>query len=167
MSREFWQSANHAASRTAKLIARRPEVTSSEVVIVRGMFNSFILPFSLDENGRPAGRWRVLSQTGHVLALRRDARTIDLIVPIDKCLYPKGVANLFRADSSPIAVGSTFRIPDARVTVLEVGPLGPRSARFEFDSPLESGGRVWLNDAFEGLEDAPLPPKGFGKPYDP
>ena len=167
MSREFWQSATHAADRTAKLIARRPEVASSEVVIVRGMFNSFILPFSLDERGRPAGRWRVLTQTGHVLALRRDSRTIDLIVPLDKCLYPKGVANLFRADSSPIPAGATFRIPDARVTVLEVGPLGPRSARFEFDGDLESDERVWLNDAFEGLEDAPLPPRGFGKPYDP
>jgi hypothetical protein len=167
MAREFWQSATHAASRTAKLIARRPEVASSEVVIVRGMFNSFILPFSLDETGRPAGRWRVLSQTGHVLALRRDARTLDLIAPADKCLYPKGVANLFRADSSPIPVGATFRLPDARVTVLEVGPLGPRSARFEFDHDLEADGRVWLNDAIEGLEDAPLPPRGFGKPYDP
>ncbi len=166
MAREFWQSATHAASRTSSLIARRPDVESSEVVIVRGMFNSFILPFSLDERGRPAGRWRVLTQTGHVLALRRDARTIDLVVPFDKCLYPKGVANLFRADSSPIPVGASFRIPDARVTVLEVGPLGPRAARFEFDGDLEDD-RVWLNDAIGGLEDAPLPPKGFGKPYDP
>ncbi|HEX3346149.1 MAG TPA: hypothetical protein VHS09_16310, partial [Polyangiaceae bacterium] len=167
MAREFWQSATHAASRTAKLIERHPEVATSEVVIVRGMFNSFILPFSLDERGHPAGRWRVLSQTGHVLALRRDARTLDLVVPFDKCLYPKGVANLFRADSSPIPVGASFRIPDARVTVLEVGPLGPRAARFEFDRPLEADGRLWINDAIGGLEDAPLPPKGFGKPYDP
>jgi len=36
MAREFWQSATHAASRTSRLIARRPDVESSEVVIVRG-----------------------------------------------------------------------------------------------------------------------------------
>jgi hypothetical protein len=167
MSREFLESATHAASRTAKLGARRPEIATSEVVVVRGMFNSFILPFSLDERGRAAGGWRVLSQTGHVLALRRDARTFDLVVPRDKCLYPNGVANLFRADSSKIPAGATFRIPDARVTVLEVGPKGPRSARFEFDDDLESGDRVWLNDDVEGLEDAHLPPPGFGTPFDP
>jgi hypothetical protein len=167
MSSEFRESATHAASRTAKLIARRPEVMTSEVLIVRGMFNSFILPFSLDKRGRASERWRVLTQTGHVLALRRDAHTLDIIAPPDKCLFPKGVANLFRADSSPVPAGATFRIPDARVTVLEVGPLGPRSARFEFDGDLESEGRVWLNDDIEGLDDAPLPPAGFGKPFDP
>jgi hypothetical protein len=167
MSREFLQSASHAASRTAKLTARRPEIASSEVLIVRGMFNSFILPFSQDDRGRPTERWRVLTQTGHILALRRDAHTIDLVAPSDKCLYPKGVANLFRADSSPIPAGATFRIPDARVTVLEVGPLGPRVARFEFDGDLEAPGRIWLNDDIQGLEDAVLPPPGFGKPFDP
>jgi hypothetical protein len=167
MSREFLESATHAESRTAKLGARRPEIASSEVVVVRGMFNSFILPFSLDQRGHAAGGWRVLSQTGHVLALRRDARTFDLVVPHENCLFPKGVANLFRADSSKIPVGATFRIPDARVTVLDVGPLGPRIARFEFDSDLESDGRVWINDDYEGLEDARMPAVGFGQPFDP
>jgi hypothetical protein len=167
MSSEFWDSATHAANRTATLGARRPEIARSEVIVLRGMFNSFILPFSLDERGQASGGWRILSQTGHVLALRRDARTIDLVVPFDKCLFPKGVANLFRADSSPIPVGATFRIPDARVTVLDVGPLGPRSARFEFDGDLESNRRVWINDDVEGLEDAALPRAGFGKPFDP
>ena len=167
MARAFRQSAVRAENRTAKLGARRPEVSSSEVLVVRGMFNSFILPFSPDERGQTSGRWRVLTQTGHVLALRRDARTLDLVVPLDKCLYPKGVANLFRADSSPIQNGATFRIPDARVTVLEVGPYGPRAARFEFDGDLDSQDRVWINDDVEGLEDAVLPPPGFGKPFDP
>jgi hypothetical protein len=167
MAREFWQSATHAVSRTTRLIERRPDVATSEVIILRGLFNSFILPFSLDQRDAPPGKWRVLSQTGHVLALRRDARTIDLIVPLDKCLYPKGVANLFRADSSPIPAGATFRTPDARVTVLEVGPLGPRSARFVFDRDLDATGMMWISDTFEGLEDAELPPRGFGKTFDP
>ena len=48
---------------------------------------------------------------------------------------------------------------------LKVGCV-ENAARFEFDGDLEDG-RVWLNDAIGGLEDAPLPPKGFGKPYDP
>jgi hypothetical protein len=168
MSREFLQSSERAMSRSAALAERRPESSGSEVLVVRGMFNSFILPFSLDAEGHPSkGRWRVLTQTGHVLALRRDARTVDLIVPPDKCLYPKGVANLFRADSSPIPVGATLRIPDARVTVLEVGPLGPRSARFVFDGDIDAPGRIWINDAIEGLEDVTMPPVGFGKPFDP
>jgi hypothetical protein len=155
----------HAATLRTRLAEEGAPKT--EVVLVRGMAGSvFVLPYALDARGTPPPRWRALTLTGHVLVLRRDARTVEIVVPRDRGLFPNGEGNLFRGEGAPLAAGSVVRVPGMRVTVLEVGDAGPRRARFEFDDPLDAPSRTWVTDRFDGLYDATPPPLGFGKPFD-
>jgi len=55
--------------------------------------------------------WRMLSHTGHVLVLRRGARTVELRVPEDQSLVSLGPGNLFRADEAPLRVGQSIVVP--------------------------------------------------------
>jgi len=152
----------------AALSARIPEPASSEVVLVRGMGGSlFVLPYALDDTGAPPARWRMLGLTGHMLVIRRDARTIDVIVPRDRSLFPSGEGDLFRGDGPHYAPGDTVAIPGMRVTILEVGEAGPHRVRFEFPDALESPNRVWMEDSNDGIHEVVLPEPGFGKPFDP
>ena len=140
----------------------------ADVVLVRGLGGSvFVLPYALDAKGTPPARWRILGLTGHVLMLRRDARTIELVVARGRGLFPDGEGNLFRGEGAPFVAGDVVRLPGMRVTVLEVGDAGPRRARFEFDEPLDAPSRTWVTDRFDGLYDATPPEPGFGKPFDP
>ena len=156
--------AEHAAS----LRERLGDMTGSEVVLVRGLLgSSFVLPYALDPKGTPPARWRILALTWHVLVLRRDPRTIEVVAPRELGMFPSTEGNLFRGEGAPFAPGSTVRVPGMLATVLEVGAAGPFRVRFEFDEPLETPPRVWINDRFRGIEDATPPEVGFGRPFDP
>lgn len=153
--------------RAEALMARSADPTSAEFVMVRGLGDAFVLPYTLDPKGAPPARWRLLALTGHVLVLRKDARTIEIVAPRNKSLFPTGEGNQFRGDGAPFAPGNVVRVPGMRVTILESGDAGPHRVRFEFDDALESPGRVWVNDRFDGIEDGQPPEPGFGKPFDP
>jgi hypothetical protein len=102
-----------------------------------------------------------------VLALRRDPRTLDLVVPPDQSVFPSGPGNLFRNDELKISAGDVFDVPGLHVTVLEVGPNGPRSVRYQFDRDLEAASLVWITERFDGFPDATPPNVGFGASFDP
>ena len=151
----------------AELRRRLGDVTQADVVVLRGMGGSFFMPFALDPRGAPPQRWRILAQSGHTLALRRDARTIDLVVPKGHGVFPGGAGNLFRSQSAPVKVGAKWNLGGIRVTVLEVGPEGPRVLRCQADRELESTSLAWLTETGTGFPEAVLPKPGFGQPFDP
>jgi hypothetical protein len=150
----------------ADLGRRLGEATASELVVVRGSNGSFFMPFALDPHAKRPDRWRILAATGHVLGLRRDARTLELVAPKDQGFY--AWEPLFRDRGTEVRPGEVFETPGLRVTVLEVGPQGPRRARFELDRDLDASGYVWIAESGQGEFPAVSPPlAGFGQQYDP
>ncbi|MDB4933884.1 MAG: hypothetical protein JWP87_856 [Labilithrix sp.] len=139
--------------------------TKAEIGIMRGMAGVFFAPFALDARGRPPRRWCVLAQAGHVLALRRDALTVDLVATEGRTLYPIGERNLYRSEAAQLRAGDQLAVRGLRVTILEVGEAGPRSARFVFDT--DPGRLVWISDMFDETKEVELPHEGFGEPFDP
>ncbi len=167
MGRRQEKAADDFVRHSADLRARMTSPESAEVFVIRCMASAFFLPFALDERGRLPARWRILAQAGHALVLRRDARTIDVVVPPGQSLFPMGPGALFRGSDAPIAPGDVFTVPGVRATVLEVGPRGPRSARFELDRDLASPSLTWITEDRKGFSFVELPQRGFGKPFDP
>jgi hypothetical protein len=167
VGRHFQRSASLFADHAAELRARLDDPAHTDVVIMRGMGGAFFLPFALDHFGQLPARWRILAQTGHALALRRGPRTLDIIVPPDQSVFPPGQNNLFRNDEIKMAAGDTFTVPGMHVTVLEVGPDGPRTIRYQFDRDLEAAPLVWITEKYEGFPDAAPPKIGFGSTFDP
>ncbi|MRG95387.1 hypothetical protein [Polyangium spumosum] len=167
IGRRQQRSADAFTVNAAELRGKIEAPEDAEVVVIRCMASAFFLPFALDERGRLPARFRILSQTGHVLVLRRDARTLDVRVPPEHSLFPMGPGALFRSSDAPIAPGDVFTVPGVRVTVLDVGPRGPRAARFELDRDLESPSLTWITEGRKGFSFAELPPRGFGRPFDP
>jgi hypothetical protein len=153
------------ASRVAWLRGRAGATQKAEVGVMRGHAGVFFAPFALDPRGGTPARWCVLTQAGHVLALRRDARTLDLVASEGRGLYPIGERNLYRAVASPLRAGDVVTVPGLKVTVLEAGEAGPRSARFVFDGDPDA--LLWISDMFESTKEVTLPTVGFGEPYDP
>jgi hypothetical protein len=167
VGRHFQQSSASFAAQAAELRARLDDPASAEVMVLRGMGGSFFLPFALDASRAPPARWRILAQTGHALALRRDPRTLDIVVPPSQGVFPTGSGNLFRNERTRVAAGDVFTLPGLRVTILELGAEGPRAVRFELDRDLEDAPLVWIAEDHRGFPDAPPPQEGFGKPFDP
>jgi hypothetical protein len=164
-SRQHRTDASDFASRVAWLRHRVGDPTKAEVGVMRGMAGVFFAPFALDPRGRPPRRWCVLAQAGHVLALRRDALTLDLIATEGRSLYPIGERNLYRNERAVLRAGDQLAVRGLRVTILEVGDAGPRSARFVFES--DPGKLVWISDMFDETTEIELPHEGFGEPFDP
>ncbi|MBS2014473.1 MAG: glycosyltransferase family 39 protein [Deltaproteobacteria bacterium] len=140
------------------------ESPNADVALARGLAGAFFAPFALDPLGRTPPRWSVLTHAGHVLVRRVDERTLELVVPKGRCLYPVGERNLYRSPKM-MRVGTILRAPGYTVTILENGDLGPRHARFTFDAPLDS--KIWFADDFDALRSIDLPDVGFGLALDP
>ncbi len=138
----------------------------ADVGIVRAIAGTFFAPFALDARGRTPAHWRVLSHCGHVLVLRVDPRTIELIVPDDRSVYPMGELNLYRDPRVMMHVGDVVRAPGFTVTILEIGSIGgPRRVRIVFDEIPETTTR-WIVENISSPETAPLPAVGQGTPFD-
>lgn len=151
----------------ADLRKRCADMERDEVYVLRGMGGSFFMPFALDPHGAPPPRWRILAHTGHALALRRGARTLDLVVPRGQSVFPAGTGNLFRDRSAAMKVGETFSLSGLRATVLEVGAEGPRVVRFELDRDIDAAPNAWITETAKGFVEAAVPGVGFGQPFDP
>jgi hypothetical protein len=164
-SRIHRRDGNDFARRAAWTRDRLGDPLRADVGIVRGMAGTFFMPFALDPRGRTPAKWRLLAHGGHVLLLRPDDRTIELIVPEGRSLYPVGEQNLYRDPRSPLRKGDVVRAVGMTVTVLDVGPVGPRRARFVFDDVPKL--TAWIADNFAGTEAIDLPAVGEGAPFDP
>lgn len=143
------------------------EPSQANVVVMRGWAEMFFAPFGLDPQAHPPASWRILAQTGHVLVLRRDPRTLEIIGQPGKSLISTGPSNLFRSEDTPLRVGEKVRVPGMVATVLEVSSAGPRRVRYEFDRELESIDAVWLVEGVLGYTESAPPKKGFGLPLPP
>lgn len=161
----YRRNSNDFVANVADLGERLARTPASELVVLRGFNNTFFMPFALDLHGRPPARWRVLATTGHVLGLRRDARTMEIVAPKDQSIFSW---DLFRDHGSVVTPGQVFDTPGLRVTILEVGPEGPRRARFELDRNLDDPTAAWITETAQGEFPTATPPRaGFGQPYDP
>jgi hypothetical protein len=167
IGRYYQDEADTFLEHTSALRARMEDPANTELVVARAIASAFFLPFAIDPHGVPPARWRVLSQTGHVLAIRRDDRTLDLIVPATQSIFPAASGNLFRSEQSKLSVGEVFTVPGLRATVLDMGDTGPRAVRIELDRPLDDPPYFWISDTTRGFLDATPPAEGFGKPLDP
>jgi hypothetical protein len=165
VARGFRKSATEFAQHSQELYQRSQEAGESNVVVLRGMAGSLFLPW-LDRRD-PSPPWLVLAQTGHVLALRQGPRTIELLMPPNAGAFSIGSGNLFRGESHPMAPGDVYEMPGLRITVREVGAMGPRRVSYEFDRELEASSLAWVTEDHSGFPDAPLPAPGFGQPFDP
>lgn len=163
----YQRSSTSFIANAADMRQRFADMARDEVYVLRGMGGSFFMPFALDPRGAPPPRWRILAHTGHVLALRRDARTVDLIAPKDQSLFPLGNSNLFRDRSAAMKVGETYALSGLRATILDVGSAGPRVVRFELDRDLEASPNAWVTETSKGFVEAVPPAVGFGQPFDP
>jgi hypothetical protein len=161
---QFQTDAEGLAERGAWLRGAIADGKSPDTGVVRGMAAVFFTAFAIDPAGPPPKRWCVLAQTGHVLVLRKDARTFDLVVAPGRSLYPTGDGNLYRSADDPLKKGDTITVPGMTATILEVGERGPRQVRFVFDDP---DAYHWVQDARDGMKEAELPKPGFGAPFDP
>jgi len=157
--------ASDFASRVAWLRGRVGDPTTAKIGVVRGTAGVFFAPFSLDPRGVTPARWCVMAQAGHVLALRRDLYTVDLVATQGRGLYPIGERNLYRSEAAPLHTGDVIVVPGLRVTILEAGAAGPRSARFVFDD--DPATLVWVNETFAETREVELPAVDFGEPFDP
>jgi hypothetical protein len=157
----FQARAEWLRERLARADASTPE--DVRVGVVRGLAGVFFVPFA---TGTLPAHWYVLAHTGHELVVRESERTLLVRVPDDHSLFPKGEANLYLdEDDAKFHLGEQFEVPGMRVTILAVGPAGPRQARIELDRDADS--LVWIRDDNDTLNDAELPRQGFGAPFDP
>lgn len=164
-ARRHYLDATDFATRVTWLRKRVGDPRKAEVGVLRGMAGVFFAPFALDPRGKTPRRWCVLAQPGHVLALRRDARTLDLVAVPGRSLYPLGERNLYRSENAPLKAGDEITAAGMKVTILEAGEAGPRSARFVFD--FDPGPVVWVSDTFDATTEVTLPNEGFGEPFEP
>lgn len=164
-TRKHRRDATDFASRVTWLRGRVGDSRKAQVGVVRGMAGVFFAPFALDARGRTPARWCVLAQAGHVLALRRDARTLELVATEGRSLFPVGERNLYRNEAAALHAGDELAVKGLRVTVLEVGPAGPRSARFVFDD--DPAALVWISETFDETKQVELPLPSFGEPFEP
>jgi hypothetical protein len=164
-SRQHHIDAADFESRVVWLRGEVGDTANAQVGVIRGMAGVFFAPFALGPRGRPPKRWCVLAQAGHILALRRDAHTLDLFASEDRSLFPSGERNLYRSESAALKVGDQISVRGLHVTILAVGEAGPRAARFVFDDDPTT--LLWISDMFENTKQVELPAVGFGEPFDP
>jgi hypothetical protein len=164
----YRRTSNDFVESVAEVRERMPDPANEELVVLRGGPSSFFLPFALAGRGSMPARWRVFATTGHALGLRRDARSMDLVVPKGQSMLSWFSWDLFRNTATTFRAGQVIDTPGLRATVLEVGSEGPRRVRFELDRDLDDPRNVWINESGKGAFPEAKPPRpGFGQPYDP
>lgn len=137
----------------------------ANVGIVRGLAGTFFAPFAIDPKGTIPARWCVAAHVGHVLALRKDERTFELVSGRDSAVVPAGDGNLFRADVAALRPGTSYRTSCFDVTVLDATERGPRVVRISVREPMSA--ITWVEEGRGTWRAAELPAIGFGTPFDP
>jgi hypothetical protein len=165
VSTRFFDDGARFAAAVRSLRSRVGDTTDADIGVMRGTFGMFFAPFALGPRGQVPRRWTVLAETGHVLALRRDARTIELVAAAGHALYPVGAGSFLRAPEMPLRAGDVIEVPGMRASIVDVGAGGPRDVVFTFDD--EPTARRWIQETYFVWPEIALPLVGFGAPYDP
>lgn len=167
-SRQIKKHAVDFGKRTAELAKRLEGKSSADIVVILGLDDVFFYGFGLEALGVRDTHWTVLSHTGHVLCLRRDPSTIELVVGPESGIYPAAWGDLYRSELHPLRQGETFVTDEYYATVGETGRFGPRKVRFQFPSDLDDPRWVWVSESRPlDFQDAKPPKVGFGVPFDP
>jgi hypothetical protein len=166
-ARELRDSASSFEEHAGWLRARLGDPARREVGIVRGAAGMWFAPFALDPRGVTPAHWYLLADMGHVLALRKGPRTLELVAPKDGALYPVGARSLFRSLDAPLVAGDIVAVPGMRVTIVESSERGPRDAVFTFDRDLDDTPDAWITEDADAWRVVRLPKPGFGVPFDP
>jgi len=159
------RSANRFVSDVAWIEKRLHALQASEVVVLRGAVDSFFGPFALVVLGGPWTRWDILSDPQHLLTLRRDASTLELVAPEDSSLSPSDGFSLFRGAGLPLQANEEHRAARFTLRVLAVSEFGPTRARITFDEPIGEG-QLWISRRGGRLHETPPPRIGYGIPSD-
>ncbi len=167
IGRDFRASAVEFRTRMEWLHERVPDPEHADIVLVRGFGRQFFAPFAMNPSGKIPARWRILAHAGHVLVLRQDARTLRLVAPKDKSLYPAYEGNLFRSPELPLRKGDELDGPGMHIVIEDVGSDGPRQATFTFDQDLDPKDLLFIAETRDGFEEVELPEIGFGRPLEP
>ncbi|MET0287322.1 MAG: hypothetical protein ABW352_22745 [Polyangiales bacterium] len=145
---------------------RMQELETREVVVLRGGVDSFFCPFATVVEGGPWSRWDILSDPNHMLTLRPEDDTLELVTPRETGLFPTGGLSLFRGVSPPAPADVTVSLAPFSLEVLESADTIATRARITFHRPLLDG-RLWLSRRHGHLNELTLPELGFGLPSDP
>lgn len=168
IGRTYRESTDRETQNRESVRARLDPIAQADLVVVRGGASApFHLPFSIDPAHQLPARFAVLSQTTHVLVLRRDARVIELIAAQNDTLIPLGEANIYLDMHRVFTVGEVIPFPGGRATINDLAFGRPRIVQFEFDHDLDTSPLVWLSETAGGFIDARPPRLGMGTPYDP
>lgn len=112
--------------------------------------------FVFEASGGARRRWRVLSfGAGPMLALRIDARTLDLRALQGPLLALSG--ERYRAASETFREGQEVALGDVRVTVLALDHGAPSVIRVRADRDLDDPSMRWITRAGSGFARAHLP----------
>jgi hypothetical protein len=144
---------------------RLDQLHTSQVFVLRGSVESFFAPFAMVVQGGRWTRWDILSEPMHLLTLRKDEQTLDLVAPDDATLFPSDVFSLFRGPRRPLAVGDERHGAHFDLRVLSVGKVGPTRARVTIDEPI-SNKQLWVSRHGERLFETQPPRIGYGLPSD-
>jgi hypothetical protein len=167
-ARQVREYAVEFAEHAADLAKRLQGKDTADVVVVRGNHDVFFYGFALEALGVRNSHWTVLAHTGHILCIRRDSKTIELVVGADTGLYAATQGDLYRSEANPLAVGESFAVGGLLATVTEMDPFGPRKALFQFDGDLDDPRWTWVGESrSRGFYDAAPPKVGFGAPFEP
>ncbi len=143
------------------------DTSEANVIIARAGWGSVLFaPLAIDAHGKPPKMWRTLVPSGHALMLRRDSRTIDLVIPHAAGFFPVTANDLFRDPAAPLHAGDVVDVTGMRVTVVDLGEVGPARLRFEFDRDANDPSLTWVIEFYDGYRDSPPPAIGFGKQLD-
>ena len=137
------------------------------MIVARAGWGSVLFaPLAIDAHGRPPKMWRTLVPSGHALMLRKDARTVELVIPHAAGFFPVTANDLFRDPEAPLRAGDVVEVTGMRATVLDLGVVGPARLRFEFDRDANDPSLTWVIEVYNGYRDSPPPAIGFGSQLD-
>ncbi|HEY6879533.1 MAG TPA: hypothetical protein VI299_16010, partial [Polyangiales bacterium] len=145
---------------------RVAELDVREVMVLRGGVDAYFGPFAMVVEGGPWTRWDTLSDPNHMLTLRPEERTLELVAPAKTGLYSTGGLSLFRGADPPAPILVSMQLAPFSLTVEKASETRANRARVTFSRPLEEG-RLWLWRRYGHLHEVTLPKTGFGLPSKP
>lgn len=161
--RDFQRQAQDFAERSAWLAARVAPAERAHVVVTRAGWQTVLFThFAVGAHGAPPAEWRALALAPHVLLMRVDARTMDVVVAKGSTYFPTGPNDLFR--NTPMHEGDEVEVPGLRATVISDGSTAAGRVRFVFDRDLDDPIYTWVTEDAKGFRLEPPPKPGFGKP---
>jgi hypothetical protein len=162
-ARSFRASAESFRAHGAWLRDQVADPTKARIFVPRANWQTVLFQqFAMAPRGEPPVEWRTLALAPHVLVLRIDTHTVDVVVAKQASFFPTGPNDLFR--NTPLHEGDEVDVPGIHVTVLSTGTERPVRIRFTFAEDPDDPSITWVAETQGGFQLAPLPQPGYGMP---